>query len=250
MLGALLIAAAALVGALAQRTVGFGVPLVLVPALLIYFSGPTVVVIALLVATASNLLVIFAHRDKREIVWPVILRLFFFALPGLVVGAFIVTHIDKALMQIVVGAIVIAGVCVQEFVFPKPVSKLQVSQGINLTGFIAGILNSSIGVSGPALIVWFRTHACTTNQLRHNLATIFTFMNVISLTFICLSNPETLYTKPLLVSVALLPLVMAGNFIGRLIAKKINRVQFERIMFSMIVATGIMSIALGIINLR
>ncbi len=245
----LLIVAAAYVGAMSQRTVGLGVALFLVPVMLIYFTGPAVIMTALLIATVSNLLVIFAHNDKREIVWPVIIRLFLTALPGLIIGAIIVTHINKALMQIIVGVMVIIGVCVQEFIFPKPTSKLQVSKGINLTGFTVGILNSTVGVTGPVFILWFRTHVCTANQIRHNLATIFTLINVITLSSIYLAKPDVLTARFLYVAIGLVPVVLAGNLTGQIIAHRINKAQFERILLVAVIVTGITSMAFGVTNL-
>jgi uncharacterized membrane protein YfcA len=245
MLEALFIAAAAFAGVLSQRTVGFGVPSFLVPILLVYFSPPVTIIIFLLVATTSNLLTIFAHKDKREIIWPVVTRLFIAALPGLVIGAFIVTRIDKTLMQIIVGLVVILSLGIQEFVFPKPVKPLQVSRGITLSGFIAGFLNSSVGVSASALILWFRTHICSPNQVRHNLGVIFTLMNIVSFTAIYLTKPESLSSKPLMVFAWLLPVVLIANFSGHLLAKRINAKQFERIVFVVIVFNGLLSIVLG-----
>ena len=237
-------------GALSQRAVGFGTPVFIVPALLIYFSPPVALIIFLIVACVSNLLVIFAHKEKREIIWPVVLRLIIPALPSLIIGAIIVTHIDKAALQIIVGALVVIAICIQEFVFPKPTSPLKVSKGINLSGLLAGLLNSLAGIAGPALILWFRTHKCTPNQLRHNLAVIFTFMNIVSFTAIYLAKPEAVTTQPVLIAAALLPIILLGNMAGSLVAGRISRQQFETTMLWVVIATGAVSMAIGTVNLR
>jgi uncharacterized protein len=241
----LAIGAATFAGVLSQRVIGFGVPSFLVPVLLIYFKPPIAIVTFLLVATTSNLLVTFAHRDKREIIWPVVFRLFAAALPGLVIGAFVVTHINKAFAQILVGALVIISLSIQEFVFPKPRITLRVSRGINLSGFVAGFLNSSVGVSAMALILWFRTHICTPNQVRHNLAIIFMLMNVMSFLSIYLTRPSSLTIRPFVLFVELLPVALIGNLTGHLIAKHINVRQFEGGVFAAVIATGLLSIILG-----
>jgi uncharacterized membrane protein YfcA len=249
MLEALFIAAAAFAGALTQRAVGFGVPFFLVPVLLVYFQPPLAIIIFLLVATTSNLLVIFAHKDKKEIIWPVVSRLFITALPGLVAGAFVVTRIDKSILQVIVGTLIILSICIQEFAFPKPSSPLQVSRGINLSGFIAGFLNTSVGVSGAALILWFRAHICKPNQVRHNLAALFMLMNIVSFISIYVAKPTTLSARPLVIFAELLPVVLVGNFAGQLIAGRINKKQFERAIFAIVVATGVMSMVFGVVKL-
>jgi uncharacterized membrane protein YfcA len=245
MLEALFIAAATFAGVLSQRLVGFGVPSFLVPILLVYFQPPVAIIIFLLVATASNLLTTFAHKDKREIIWPVVIRLFVAAIPGLIVGAIVVTHINKSLAQIIVGTLVIAGLCIQEFVFPRPVTPLQISRGITLSGLIAGFLNSSVGVSAAALVLWFRTHVCTPNQLRHNLAVIFMLMNVVSFGSIYLTKPSTFNAKPFIIFIDLLPVVLLANFTGHFIAQRIHAKQFGRVVFVAVVMTGLLSIVLG-----
>jgi uncharacterized protein len=245
MLEAFFIAAATFAGVLSQRLVGFGVPSFLVPVLLVYFKPPVAIITFLLVATVSNLLTTFAHKDKREIIWPVVIRLFVSAIPGLIVGAIVVTHIDKSLAQIIVGTMVIAGLCIQEFVFPRPVTPLQISRGITLSGLIAGFLNSSVGVSAAALVLWFRTHVCTPNQLRHNLAVIFMLMNVVSFGSIYLTKPSTLNARPFIIFVELLPVVLVANFMGHLLARSVNPKQFEKFVFVAVVITGLLSIVLG-----
>jgi uncharacterized membrane protein YfcA len=245
----LLIATATFIGVLSQRLVGFGVPSFLVPVLLIYFSPPITILIFLLAATTSNFLTIFAHRDKREIVWSVVFRLFIAAVPGLLLGAFVVTHINKSLAQIAVGIFVIVGLSIQEFAFPKPTLPLQISRGINLSGFVAGFLNTSVGVSASALILWFRTHICTPNQVRHNLGVIFVLMNIVSFASIYVTKPQTITAKPFIVYAWLLPVILIGNFIGHLLAKRINPKQFQKTVFVAVVVAGSLSIILGAISL-
>ena len=251
MLEALFIGTAAFAGLLSQRIVGFGVPSFLVPVLLIYFSPPVAILIFLLVGTSSNLMNIFAHRDKREIMWPIIIRLFVAALPGSLLGAFVVTHVaNKSLMQILIGLLVIASLSIQEFVFPKPNIPLRVSKGISMSGFLAGFLNSSFGVSASALILWFRTHICRPNQIRHNLAVIFTLMNLVSFTLIYLNKPEALNAQPFVVFAWLVPVILIGHFLGRLLVKRINAKQFEKVVFVAVITTGLLSIVIGITGLK
>lgn len=249
MLEIFFIAAAVFAGTLTQRAIGFGVPFFLVPILLIYFQPPVALMTFLLIATISNILVIFAHREKKEIIWPVVVRLCIAALPGLVAGAFVVTRVDKSILQIIVGVLIVISICVQEFFFPKPSSPLQVSRGIIPTGFIAGFLNTSVGVSATALILWFRTHACRPNEVRHNLATIFMFMNIVSFTSIYLSKPDDFTARPLILFAELLPVALIGNFTGQWLAKRINKKQFEKFIFIIVVATGAMSVIFGLSKL-
>lgn len=246
MLEAFFIGLAAFAGTLSQRAVGFGVPLFLVPVLLVYFSAPIALVSFLLIATTSNILVLYAHHDKREIIWPIVWRLFIAAVPGLIIGGYVATHADKTLLQIIVGLAVIVAITIQEFAFLKSTMPLRVSRGISLSGFIAGLLNSSVGVSAPALVLWLRTHRCTPNQIRHNLAVIFMLMNVVSFGAIYVSKPSSLSLKPLYIFGALLPVAVLGNFVGQFVARRISRQQFERIMLAVVIMTGAMSIVLGI----
>jgi len=242
----LVIGLLALTGVIFQTVVGFGLASFLTPFLLLYFSPPISVTVTLVAGTVLCLALLIGERRDNELVWPVILRLFIAAVPGLLIGSYIVTKIDKSTLQIVVGILIIVGVIVQEYIFPKPTRRFGVSKGINVSGFIAGIFNASAAQAAPPMILWMRSHKSTPNQIRHNLSAAFILMNICSITVIHFLKHGSLSSKGLQVCIFLLPVVILGNLIGKYLAKRIDAKRHRSIVFVAVVIAGLVSIFLGV----
>lgn len=250
MLELVVIVVFALLGVITQRIVGFGIASFLVPVLLIYFNAPISVTVTLFVATTSCLVLLYNDRKSSQLHWPIISRLFIAAIPGLLLGSYIVTRIDRAVLQIIIGILIIVSTIVQEYAFPKPTTPLRVSRGINISGFMAGLLNACAAQAPAPLVLWMRSHIATPNQIRHNLAATFIFMNITSITVIHLLKPSSLDSKGIMIFGLLVPVIVVGNFFGKILANKINPAQYRKIVLVTIIVAGTVSIALGVANLR
>lgn len=120
----------------------------------------------------------------------VVARILVAAIPGLILGAYIVTRIDKAILQIILGILVIIAVLIQEYALPKPTRPLGVTKGISASGFLAGLFNATAANGAPPMAMWLRTHTSTPNQIRQNIAAMFIVVNLCSLTAIYTLRPE------------------------------------------------------------
>src|SRR5438105_198284 len=120
MLEAVIISLFALLGVITQRVVGFGVAPFLSPIALIFFIPPVAIVTTIFVGTLSCAIILFQARHHSVVIHMVVARLFLAAVPGLLLGSYIVTHIDKAILQILLGFIVIVAVLIQEYALPRP----------------------------------------------------------------------------------------------------------------------------------
>jgi uncharacterized protein len=246
MLEVLIIAFVTLLGVVTQRIVGFGVAAFLTPVTLLFFDPSATVVIALLVGTLSCAIILLNHRHRSVIVWPVVVRLLLTSIPGLLLGAYIVTRINKGLLQIVLGIVVVGGVLIQEHVFPKPSKPLAVTRGINVSGFAAGILNATAGNSIPPLILWLRLHVVTADQMRQNLAALFVFMNVCSMVTIGVLQSRSFNGRAVTTFLFLIPVIVVANIWGADLAKKVNARQYEKLVVGMVIGTGLVTMCLGI----
>lgn len=250
MLETIVIVFATLAGVVTQTVIGFGIAFFLVPALLVYFSPPVTVTVMLLVGSALCLMVLWNERRINELSWPIVRRLFIAAIPGILLGAYIVTHINKAWLQIIIGILIVASVIVQAYVFPKPTKPLKISRGITISGFAAGLLNASAAQAAPPMLLWLRSHITTPNQIRHNLAAAMLLMNILSIITIHFLKPASLGTEGLLIFVYLLPIILVGNILGKLLLRRINTKQFHQIIFIAIIVAGVFSVIVGLRNLR
>ncbi len=249
MLETIIIASFALAGAITQRIVGFGITSILAPILLIYYSPPIAVTVSLLAATSTNIVLLIERRHFLQLSRPIILRLFVWAVPGLLLGSYIVTQIDKAWLQILMGALIILGIAIQQYFLPKPHRKLGVSRGIGPAGFAAGLLNGTAALAPPPLVMYMRSHIIKPDQMRQMLAASFILMNLASILTIHYFQPSSLTDDGLKIFVLLVPIIIVGNLVGRVTAAKINPKQYQMIVFAAIIVAGLGSIALGLANL-
>ncbi len=244
----IIIASFALLGVITMRVVGFGIAPFLSPVALIFFIPPVAVVTTIFVGTLSCAIILFQARHHSVVIPKVVARILLAAIPGLLIGSYIVTRIDKALLQIIVGILVIVAVLIQEYALPRPTRPLGVTRGITISGFFSGLLNATAANGAPPMAMWLRTHTSTPNQIRQNIAAMFVVVNLCSLTAIHYMRPQTFNHQVAATFALLVPVVIIGNVIGTIIMKKVNVKLYEKLVVIAIILTGLVSICLGIVS--
>lgn len=176
-LGVLSLAVAAILGSAAQSATGFGVALPVAP---IAFALLTPADAVITVATASlmhNLLVLATRHRRLAIRIGDAALLIGAALPGLILGALIISRTPKAPMQLAVGLAILLAVAFRLHE-PGRLAALSSRAAALPTGLIAGTLTTTVGINGPPLVIWLRARHATLAQLRDTLALIFLTLNV------------------------------------------------------------------------
>ncbi len=246
MIEILLLSIVTLIGAFLQTVVGFGFVFFLAPVLLIYFPPSVSVTTSLIVASALNLLILYGEDRQREYSRSIIVSLTVSALPGLVIGALIVTVIHKELLQVILGILVIAGAMIQKYLAPNPVTPPKPSFTSVLAGFCAGILNTSTSLGGPPLVIWLRSHKINRNQIRDTLAMIFLTMNIAGIGIIYTLKHSSLTLRGVYVAALLIPLTVIGHQVGRRTVKRVSDRHYSQVIFWTVIAAGFISLVLGL----
>lgn len=252
MIETIVIALIVLVGVMTQTVLGFGSALFIVPVMLAFFSAPVSVTVALLVGSVVCALVLFGEWKKTQVRWPVVLWLFVTAVPGLLLGAYLVSHTDKAILQIIIGLLIIASIVVQEYVFPKPTRKFGITKGIRVTGFLSGLGNAAAAMAGPPLVIWMRSHKIKPDVLRHNISAVALLMNLASLVLIQAFSTTGFERQGFMVFVQLIPAVIAGYFVGRSLTTELTAAStkiYHKVVFVGVVVAGLACAGTGLINL-
>ena len=99
------------------------------------------------------------------------------ALPGLFIGALVISHASKPPMQLAVGVAILAAVLFRVHE-PGRFAALANREVGAPVGLLAGFLTTTVGINGPPLVTWLRARDATLTQLRDTLAIIFLTLNV------------------------------------------------------------------------
>jgi uncharacterized protein len=224
-------------GSAAQSATGFGVALPLSPVAFALLSPPDAV---LTVATASlmhNVLVLATRHRRLAIRTGDAVLLIVAALPGLVLGALVVSRVAKAPMQLAVGLAILAAI-VFRLHEPGRVSAL-ISRKVGLPiGLLAGFLTTTVGINGPPLVTWLRARDATFTQLRDTLAVIFLTLNVAAI--------PSLASRGGTIAASLVPALAAGLVIGHVLGlqahNRLSTRALDRVLVAILAAAGVASI--------
>lgn len=233
-----MVLAAALVAGVASGLTGFGLALILVPAMLLFYEPATVVSVAIILGIFVALTVI--ADSWREIQSRVVLALLPFAFVGLVVGSEILKVVDEQYIQLFAGAVVVcaAGLLIRCVRLPGAKTRL----GTAVAGLTSGTLSTSIGLPGPPIVRLFAARSLPKRNFRVNNAPYFLSINLVGLSILFLrgiAGPEDL---PL--AAALIPAAFIGKALGTLLLRRISERVFRVIALVVTVLTG----ALGVLT--
>lgn len=104
-------------------------------------------------------------------------------------------------------------------------------------GFVAGVLGALFGVGGPAYVVYFSGRIADPARLRATLSAVFTAATAVRIAMFAaaglLADPSLVLT-----AAALLPLMLAGMWIGQRVHPRMTRAQIGVLVHALLVASG------------
>jgi uncharacterized protein len=248
----LLAAAATFAGASLQSASGLGFSLVVAPALLAVFPAEEAMGLLLILSLQLSTLILLAEPGKRAVPWPALAPVLAAAVPGLVTGAAILTAVPKSALQLGVGvAVIVAGLQladatrvgrdreVRRAVLPTPFSGVAV-------GLASGALTTSTGLNGPPIALWLAVRGSTPAEIRDSLQACFLLLSIGGLVAIVLLAGARSTLGGAEALLLLLPLVAVGQFVGRMIFRRLDPRRYRHALIALIVLTGVASIVSGV----
>jgi uncharacterized membrane protein YfcA len=234
-----LAAIAAFAGAFVQSASGFGFALLLSPALFAAVDPVEAVVTLLALGLALNLLVLVegGRVDVRALT-PVMLA----ALPGLALGALLLSELSKSALQVAVGVAVIGAAAWQ--LARRRAGRERRAPAAWLTGFTSGVLTTSISVSGPPIVLWLEARGVRPEEFRASLAASFLALNLTGGTVVLAAEGSSAFD--LGVAGPLLALVVGGYALGAVAFRRLDAERFFGLVLGLVVVTGIASVVAGL----
>ncbi|HTH71732.1 MAG TPA: sulfite exporter TauE/SafE family protein [Candidatus Pristimantibacillus sp.] len=224
---------AAFLAGIVGTVAGFGAATVLLPVALLFFDFKTALVLVAFTHLFSNLgRLAFFHK---RVVWRVALYFCAIGIPGTLLGALLVNHINSAELQAGLGIFLIGyGI----FAFFEPAFRLKPAPFNMLAGGLSsGVLAGLIGTGGALRTVFLAAYRMP--KLRY-IAT----SGVIALAVDGARIP--IYLKDGLLASnyywmlpVLFVVAVAGSYAGKRAASKISQAVFTRIVLACLVLAGI-----------
>lgn len=209
--GLALILVAAVLGGVAQGTVGFGAAFATVPALALV--APELLPGAMLVA-ALPLTAVMAVLERSDIDRPATRRLLLARIPGIAIGTAIVVVADVRWLTLVVGVVLLAAVAAAGFGW-----HLAVTPGREwAAGAISGVTGAATALGGPPLAILYRGR--DPKVMRPTLAVVWAVG--IAMTLVSLALVGSLTALQIVLGVWLSVIVLGGLVFGRVVVANVS----------------------------
>ena len=215
--------AAAVNGAL-----GYGFSSLTVPVALLFFTNRVINPALVLVEVVVNSYVLFINRKSLPKVWKRALPIIYGLVPGIVIGSFILSHVNPGAVKLMTYTIVLPLILLQAAGVRRHIHSER-AVGIPF-GTGIGILYSVTTVSGPPLALMFNNQGYVKQEFRAGLGLIRIIestLTAIAYYFLGLYSPASTQILYLIV-----PSVVVGIPVGAFIIQHIKAETFRRVCMS------------------
>ncbi|MCK5672350.1 MAG: sulfite exporter TauE/SafE family protein [Spirochaetales bacterium] len=219
-----------------QGMTSFGFSLIAVPLLGLFL--PLKDFVPMLVLYSFLLSLILYKNLKGSYNKKRIIILAFSGLASTIFGIYILKFVDNSILKLVVGVVILISSILMMFGI-RVIVKIKVLGDI-LAGIFSGLLNGSVSLSGPPVIILLSNEDTEKEIFRKTLTTYFLLLNFISLPMFFFNG---LLTREIVFkSIINLPALGVGMFLGLFIGNRISEGHFKKITLGMIFILGIMSV--------
>lgn len=229
------VAASLLLGSFLNSLVGFGFALVTVPLMAVAVGPKEAVVLSAMYGLLANGGVALRHRVDVEV--PLVRRLFVGGLVGMPVGLALLVVVPAAPLQVAISVTVLVSVVVlaRGWVIEDPHPAVDLGAGM-----VSGVLNTSVGVSGPPIVMDLHGRGLAKGPFRASAAAYFGLSGIVALALFALAGRLDLR---LAVSAALaLPAWPVGAVLGEQVHRRFPDDRFRSLVLVLLAATAVVTL--------
>lgn len=243
----LLLLAAVTLGIGVQAAIGFGFAFFVAPAAFAALPPERAVTLVALLAVAISCLVLFGEHRRVEVARRPVALIVAAAIPGMLVGAWIVTHADRSALQLAVGVVVIGAAALQALGGPHPSSAPARRPALELGGgFAAGALTTSVSVNGPAVVLVLTRLGLRGSALRDTLAAALLGLSGLAAPLLVLGAGAADALPELWLALACVPTVLIGHRVGAAAFRRLDAESHHRLALAAAGVAGVLSVVAGL----
>lgn len=224
------------IAAIIQGMTSFGFSLVAMPFLTLFLPLKLIVPTLVVCSLVLNLIIFFKLRGKLHLK-----RIIVMLVVGIIstpIGVEILTIIDERYLKASVGSLVILSAIIM--MMDIHVSFKNKALTYAATGFLSGILNGSVSLSGPPVVLMLVNEGEEKNNFKKNISGYFLALNICTIpSFIAKGLVTTEVLK--MFSVGSIVIII-GAFIGIKLGDYIDETKFKKLVLVMILLMGMMTL--------
>ncbi len=226
--------------ALLQGTTGFGFSLFSIPLLTLFISPKTAISMILLVSVLINISVLY--NSRKSLNFKFILQIFLFSMIGVPIGAKLLLILPDYVLKIVIGVFILLFGILFFFNVRFKVKNEKITRVV--VGFFSGLLNGSITMSGPPIIIFLANEQKGKMHFRAHLASFFLLLTLFTIPVYIYYGliTKVVVDYALIFSVAVILGVIGGN----ILIHKIKEVHFRKLTLVIIILMGVLAVYSGI----
>ena len=221
---------------LIQGATSFGFSLFALPILAVFMPLKIIVPMLVIYSIIMNSIILYKIREHVKI--KRILMLIIAAVIATPIGANMLINMNERVLQLIVGVIVAISALSFYFGYKIKISNEKIAY--IPVGFLSGLLNGSVSLSGPPVILFLTNQGVEKQVFRATLTAYFWILNIMTtITFIYkrLISAETLQF-----TLYLLPALVIGVLIGIKLGNKVKEETFKKLTTVLLVCMGFLSI--------
>ena len=211
---------------------GFGSTLIAVPLLAHLFPLKFVIPMMVLLDCIGS--IGMGLKLRSDVNAPELKPMVPFLIVGMVAGAFLLVALPAEVLLGTLGVFVLAygGL----YVAGKQATVRIGRWACAPVGLVAGTTSSMFGVGGPIYVMYLTARGSTLDQIRATMPVIFVFTTVARIIIFIVAG---LFTMTILyTSLALLPVMLLGMWLGSRLRLSLSREQLVRIIGALLVVSG------------
>ena len=222
-----------------QAVVGFGFALLSVPIMIQVIGFHQAVILATFIGTANN---VFQNRELRRDQDVVQVKRFLYAsFLGAPLGAIAFRFADQQVLKIFLGIGVLLGVVL--LVRGKDLSETHVSLDWAM-GVLSGFLLTTTSTNGPPLVFALQARKSAPQVFRATLNRIFLISGLYAIFLFVVFGEVAI--SDLLLATSMLPSMIIGVSIGRVIRNRIDPDRFRLAVLVLLTVAGFSSVYSGV----
>ena len=222
-----------LIAGFVQGLTSFGFALVSLPLLMSFMPFQTVVPIIVILSFLTNMAILYPIRAHVELtrIWPLVIS----SLVAAPFGAYILLVVEDTTLKAVTGVFiaVVGMVMLSGLSFPVKKERLAFVP----IGITSGLLNGSISLSGPPVVLFLSNQGVDKMTFRANLTAYGLILNVV--TVFSFAANGLLSSGVLHYSSWFVPAMLLGVLIGVKAASLLNEQTFRKITLGLIILSGL-----------